>query len=109
LAPGALAARFGGHRGRHAPLLLCRASHLAGDLPLAVPASLDHCGRPVLAPPTPSADSVEKYVTESAVAVGLGLLGPALWLAVRGVSTTRPPRRGDRGPRPIVNPPVRRR
>jgi hypothetical protein len=79
-----------GDRGR--PLLLGWASHLAGDLPLAVPAYLDHYVWPVLAPPAPPTGPVRGYVigyaTSPAAAVELGLLGLALWLAARDDGTS---------------------
>ncbi|MFB6255346.1 MAG: metal-dependent hydrolase [Haloplanus sp.] len=88
--------------GRGRPLLLGWASHLVGDLPLAVPVYLDHYVWPVLAPSAPPAEPVRGYVlgyaTSPAFAAELGLFGLALWFVVRGPSAAERDRPRDDSP-----------
>ncbi|MFB6205948.1 MAG: metal-dependent hydrolase [Haloglomus sp.] len=68
--------------GRGEALLVGWVSHLAGDLPLAVPTYLDHYVWPVAAPPAPPPEPpgsyVAGYVTGPAFAAELLVAGAAL-------------------------------
>lgn len=70
------------------PLAVGWLSHLAGDLPLAVPAYLDQYVWPVRAPPPAGSESLVAYavgyVTSPAFAVELLLAGGAVVLLWRG-------------------------